>query len=139
MISQAPAFAQDATPQAAAEPAEDTIVVTGSLLRQIDKQGVSPVTTVTAEDLAVRGITTVQQGVQNLAANNGPALTNGFSANGAFAGGAWPCRCAASPPPRRWCCSTACVPLTIRWPMTARATSSTSTPSPTPSSTASKW
>lgn len=88
MIAQAPAFAQSATPQAAPEPAEDTIVVTGSLLRQIDKQGVSPITTVTAGDLAVRGITTVQQGIQNLAANNGPALTNGYSANGAFAGGA---------------------------------------------------
>ncbi|MFC3442413.1 TonB-dependent receptor domain-containing protein [Sphingobium rhizovicinum] len=87
-LSHAPAFAQDAAPQAAAEPAEDTIVVTGSLLRQVDKLTMSPITTVSAEDLAVRGITTVQQGIQSLSANNGPALTNGFSANGAFAGGA---------------------------------------------------
>ncbi len=87
MISHGSAFAQDAAPQAAAEP-EDTIVVTGSLLRQTDKLTMSPITTVSAEDLAVRGITTVQQGIQSLSANNGPALTNGFSANGAFAGGA---------------------------------------------------
>ena len=87
MLGQA-AFAQEAPPQAAAEPAEDTIVVTGSLLRQVDKLTMSPITTVSAEDLAVRGITTVQQGIQSLSANNGPALTNGFSANGAFAGGA---------------------------------------------------
>jgi iron complex outermembrane receptor protein len=87
MMGQA-AFAQDAAPQAAAEPAGETIVVTGSLLRQVDKLTMSPITTVSAEDLAVRGITTVQQGIQSLSANNGPALTNGFSANGAFAGGA---------------------------------------------------
>ena len=87
MLGQA-AFAQDAAPQAAAEPAGETIVVTGSLLRQVDKLTMSPITTVSAEDLAVRGITTVQQGIQSLSANNGPALTNGFSANGAFAGGA---------------------------------------------------
>ncbi len=35
-----------------------------------------------------RGITTVQDAIQQLAANNGPALTNSFTANGAFAGGA---------------------------------------------------
>lgn len=87
-IFHAPAFAQDQAPQAAQEEAADTIVVTGSLLRRIDKETVSPITTVTANDLAVRGITTVQQGIQSLAANNGPALTNGFTANGAFAGGA---------------------------------------------------
>ena len=35
-----------------------------------------------------RGIQTVQGAIQTLAANNGPALTNSFTANGAFAGGA---------------------------------------------------
>ena len=86
-LFQAPLHAQDATPQAD-DGANDTIVVTGSLLRRIDKETISPITTVSSEDLAIRGITTVQQGIQNLSANNGPALTNGFSANGAFAGGA---------------------------------------------------
>ena len=94
-----PAIAQQATP--ATEPgmtpvkaadqdqnSGDDIVVTGSLFRRANTETASPVTTLTADDLAVRGITTVQQGIQTLAANNGPALTNSFSANGAFAGGA---------------------------------------------------
>ncbi|MCC2978457.1 TonB-dependent receptor [Sphingomonas sp. PL-96] len=99
----APAFAQTAeapaaaqadqvTPPAVDEAASDTtaagqeIVVTGSMFRQAVTP--SPVTVVSAESLDQRGITTVQEGIQRLAANNGPALTNSFSANGAFAGGA---------------------------------------------------
>ncbi|NYT41603.1 TonB-dependent receptor [Sphingomonas sp. R-74633] len=90
-----PAFAQDTAPTpstdqtAPATPAADEapeIVVTGSLFAT--KVTASPVTTVTAESLDARGITTVQDGLQRLAANNGPTLTNSFSANGAFAGGA---------------------------------------------------
>lgn len=83
----APAFAQDAPETTQEEAAPEEVVVTGSMLRT---QGAtpSPVTTVTAESLDARGISTVQEGIQKLAANNGPALTNSFSANGAFAGGA---------------------------------------------------
>lgn len=88
-----PAFAQDTVPTtdqtAPATPAADEapeIVVTGSLFATKVTQ--SPVTTVTAESLDARGISTVQDGLQRLAANNGPTLTNSFSANGAFAGGA---------------------------------------------------
>ncbi len=87
-----PAFAQDTVPTTTADqaaPAADEapeIVVTGSLFAT--KVTTSPVTTVTAESLDARGITTVQDGLQRLAANNGPTLTNSFSANGAFAGGA---------------------------------------------------
>ena len=63
------------------------IVVTGSILRT---QGAtpSPVTTITAENLDQRGINTVQGAIQQLSSNNGAALTNSFTANGAFAGGA---------------------------------------------------
>ena len=63
------------------------IVVTGSILRT---QGAtpSPVTTITAENLDQRGISTVQGAIQQLSSNNGAALTNAFTANGAFAGGA---------------------------------------------------
>lgn len=99
----APAFAQTADEQATAtadqaqtpgarEAATDTdttgqeIVVTGSMFRQAVTP--SPVTVVSTENLEQRGIQTVQEGIQRLAANNGPALTNSFSANGAFAGGA---------------------------------------------------
>lgn len=68
--------------------ADQTIVVTGSILRRTDAETPSPVTTVTTENLEQRGISTVQEGLQTLASNNGPALTNSFSANGAFAAGA---------------------------------------------------
>lgn len=64
------------------------IVVTGSILRQTTAATASPVTTISAETLDQRGINTIQEGIQRLASNNGPALTNSFSANGAFASGA---------------------------------------------------
>ncbi|MEO0062722.1 MAG: hypothetical protein RLZZ08_1282 [Pseudomonadota bacterium] len=93
-----PAYAQD---QAAAPAAADqcdpattdcadggAIIVTGSLFRRTDAETTSPVTTVTTENLEQRGISTVQEGIQSLASNNGPALTNSFTANGAFAAGA---------------------------------------------------
>jgi iron complex outermembrane receptor protein len=87
----ASAYAQDtAAPQTAADaPADDdVIVVTGSILRRVDTATPSPVTTVTTENLESRGVATIQDGLQRLSANNGPALTNSFSANGAFAAGA---------------------------------------------------
>lgn len=65
----------------------DEIVVTGSIIRGTDT-GISPVTTITTENLDARGINTVQAGIQALSSNNGPALTNSFTANGAFAAGA---------------------------------------------------
>lgn len=88
-----PALAQDSavTDTAAAQTMgqeEDEIVVTGSMLRQSDTATPSPVTVVTAEVLDQRGIATVQDAIQQLSSNNGPALTNSFTANGAFAGGA---------------------------------------------------
>lgn len=64
------------------------IVVTGSILRRADTETPSPVTVLSSESLDKRGLFTVQDGLQSLAANNGPALTNSFSANGAFAAGA---------------------------------------------------
>jgi iron complex outermembrane receptor protein len=83
------AFAQDtAKPDDKKDDAAQTIVVTGSILRRTNTETVSPVTTITADQLDARGISTVQEGLQTLAANNGPALTNSFTANGAFAAGA---------------------------------------------------
>ncbi len=72
----------------AADAAGPDIVVTGSILRTTDRATPSPVTTVSAEALDQRGVSTVQEGIQQLTSNNGPALTNSFTANGAFAGGA---------------------------------------------------
>ncbi|MDE2595486.1 MAG: TonB-dependent receptor [Sphingomonadales bacterium] len=58
------------------------------MFRRTDTDTPSPVTTVTTENLDQRGVSTIQDGLQQLASNNGPALTNSFTANGAFAGGA---------------------------------------------------
>ncbi len=88
-----PAMAQDKA--AAPQSADDTtaadktgdIIVTGTLFKG-DKNAVSPVTTVTSAELDRRGISTTQDAIQQLSANNGPALTNSFTANGAFAAGA---------------------------------------------------
>jgi len=87
----APALAQNSTTQPQAADTEDdgpAIVVTGSILRQVDKESASPITTLTTEDLDKRGINTGQDAILKLSSNNGPALTNSFTANGAFAGGA---------------------------------------------------
>lgn len=66
----------------------EDIVVTGSILRRTDTETPSPVTVVSTEALDQRGISSIQEGIQQLVSNNGPALTNSFTANGAFAQGA---------------------------------------------------
>jgi iron complex outermembrane receptor protein len=97
-----PALAQDAQPVATvpaeAQVAQDAavqeattgedIVVTGSILRRTDTETPSPVTVVSSESLDQRGVSSIQEGIQQLVSNNGPALTNSFTANGAFAQGA---------------------------------------------------
>ncbi len=89
------AFAQAAAVDCVATPDDaaciddsQMIVVTGSILRRTESETPSPVTTVTTDNLDQRAISTVQEGLQALSANNGPALTNAFTANGAFAAGA---------------------------------------------------
>lgn len=92
-VRASPVLAQ-ATPQgrtSAPQPEvadEDTIVVTGSILCQADRETPSPVTVLTQESLDRSGLSTTQDELQTIASNNGPALTNSFTANGAFAGGA---------------------------------------------------
>lgn len=85
-----PAFAQTA-PAPAPAPTDqvagtDDIVVTGTLFRKTETA--SPVTTLTADTLEKRGLSTVADAIQMLSANNAGALPNSFSANGAFAAGA---------------------------------------------------
>lgn len=90
----APAMAQDTpstttsapAPQADNQNSGNEIVITGTLFKTAVTP--SPVTTLTTEDLDKRGINTVQDSIQLLSSNNGPALGNSFTANGAFAGGA---------------------------------------------------
>jgi len=85
--AQADAGRQLPSPTGEDETAGGDIVVTGSILRTAGATP-SPVTTLTAENLDQRGINTVQDAIQQLSSSNGPALTNSFTANGAFAGGA---------------------------------------------------
>jgi len=71
-----------------AAPATESVVVTGSLLRDPNLTSASPITHLTRQDLQQRGIKTVSDALQQLASNGAGNLTNAFSANGAFAGGA---------------------------------------------------
>ncbi len=87
MAQDVPATTDNQVPSAATQDEPGEIVVTGSMLRT-QSATPSPVTTVTAENLDQRGITTIQDAIQKLSSNNGAALTNSFTANGAFAGGA---------------------------------------------------
>lgn len=86
---QAPGAGDTATPaDHAADSGGGDIVVTGTLFRRTDTETPSPITVLTADDIGKRGITTVQGAIQTLSSNNGPALVNSATANGAFAGGA---------------------------------------------------
>ena len=58
------AFAQDAAPQTAEEVGE--IVVTGSRIRQANLTTTSPVTQVTSEDIAVAGVSRIEDLVTQL-------------------------------------------------------------------------
>jgi iron complex outermembrane receptor protein len=87
-LMSAPAMADQAEPAAAAPDTKaDVIIVTGSQFKQNAKTAI-PVTTITTADLDKQGVSTIQDSIQRLVGNNGPALTNAFTANGAFAGGA---------------------------------------------------
>lgn len=85
------------TPQASAttgpeSPTESSavseVVVTGSILRRSLAATDAPLTVLSASDLQNRGITTVSNAVQSIAANGAAALPNSFTSNGAFAAGA---------------------------------------------------
>jgi len=88
------AYAQDAavdctaTPDDAACVDENTIVVTGSILRRTDTETVSPVTILSTETLEGRGINTVSEGLQRLSANGSGAVSEGWNNGNNFATGA---------------------------------------------------
>ncbi|MBO9623821.1 MAG: TonB-dependent receptor [Sphingomonas sp.] len=87
-----PVHAQDAAPvaaDAAAEPQDsnDEIVVTGSIFaRRTDRETASPLTTLSAEMLDQRGITSVAEALRSVSADNSGSIPIAFS-NG-FASGA---------------------------------------------------
>ena len=63
-----------------------SIIVTGSVLRNGEAATISPVTTLTADDLDRRGITTIADALQQLAANNAGTEPSAWSSH-AFAYG----------------------------------------------------
>jgi len=84
----APAFAQDAPADEGAATSDDTIVVTGSILRRTDTETPSPVTVLSSETLQERGINTVADAVQRLSANGAGTITQGWNTGFNFASGA---------------------------------------------------
>ncbi len=80
------AAAQGADPAAPATPALETVTVTGSYLRRTDTEIPSPITTITADDIAKSGMKTIADVIHSVSADNSGTLTQAFS--GAMAGGA---------------------------------------------------
>ena len=80
----APAMAQAAAAPAAADaPAPtDEVVVTGTLFRNASAATASPVTVLSSDDLSKRGLNTISDAVQSLAANNGGTLNSNWSSLG---------------------------------------------------------
>ncbi|MGX7896223.1 TonB-dependent receptor plug domain-containing protein [Tsuneonella sp. HG222] len=93
----APAFAQEAVdcetnPNAPSCVSEDdgsanVIIVTGSIVRNPAAASASPITTVSADDLQTRGVSTIAEAVQTLSANNAGTVQPSWSSFG-FATGA---------------------------------------------------
>ena len=90
-----PASAQDVAP-AAAQPAVEQkeqapsapIVVTGSILRRVDRETVSPVTVLSSEKLEERGLNTISEGLQRISANGSGTISEGWNNGNNFAAGA---------------------------------------------------
>ncbi|MEO6387304.1 MAG: TonB-dependent receptor [Croceibacterium sp.] len=72
------------------ESADDTgvIFVTGSILGRTDTETPSPVTVLSTAELEKRGVNTVAEGLQRIAANGSGALSEGWNNGNNFAAGA---------------------------------------------------
>ncbi len=58
------------------------VIVTGSILRKKNLTSISPLTVLGAGDIEKRGATTIESVAQNLAGNNGGAISNNWSVSG---------------------------------------------------------
>ena len=67
---------------------QEEIVVTGTLLRRTNSETPSPVTVLSSESLAQRGINTVAEAVQRVSANGAGTLAQGWNTGNNFATGA---------------------------------------------------
>jgi len=86
-LSAGAASAQEQTPQGAGD-SEDTIVVTGSILRQTARETASPVTVLSSESLQQRGLNTASEAIQRLSANGAGTISSGWNTGSNFAAGA---------------------------------------------------
>jgi iron complex outermembrane receptor protein len=73
---------------AEADNSQSEVVITGTLFRNPNATANAPITSLSANDLAQRGITSVADAVRSVAADGAGTLPTSFSANGAFAQGA---------------------------------------------------
>ena len=73
-------------PQPALAEQLETIIVTGSYLRRTDAETPSPVTVISADEIARSGRTSIDDVIRSVSADNSGTLTQAFS--GAMAGGA---------------------------------------------------
>jgi iron complex outermembrane receptor protein len=88
-----PALAQDTpAPSASADTTDadegDVILVTGSILSRTDTETPSPVAVLEMDALEARGVNTVAEGLQRLAANGGGMISEGWNNGNNFAAGA---------------------------------------------------
>ena len=84
----AAAIQSSGAPAASTRDSAESVIVTGSILRNPNLSGANPVTHLSATDLKERGITTVAQALQTVTANGSGNLPANFTGNGAFASGA---------------------------------------------------
>ncbi|MCB2048123.1 MAG: TonB-dependent receptor [Novosphingobium sp.] len=90
VVTVTPAFAQDTSAPQKAEENNDEgiIIVTGSILRRTDIETPAPVSILSTEALESRGINTIAEGIQRLAANGSGTISEGWNNGNNFAAGA---------------------------------------------------
>lgn len=84
----APAPGEAAAGTAVDTSGEESIVVTGSLLRRTTTETASPVTVLSSESMEQRGINTVSEALQRVSANNAGTISGGWNNGNNFATGA---------------------------------------------------
>src|SRR5262249_6324948 len=98
-LAGAPAFAQNNAPvpvttvsaddvDNADSDSDDVILVTGSLFSRTDTETPSPVTVLSSQTMAERGLNTVAEAIQRIPANNAGTIQQGWNTGFNFASGA---------------------------------------------------
>src|SRR5580698_991394 len=81
------ATAQTAPPSPSSEPEMQEIVVTGSMIKRPDAETAEAVTVITVESLKNQGITTTEQALQQISANQQGTAYNVASSVSTYTGG----------------------------------------------------